>query len=530
MSIKKKILVSAIVLSLLLSVMLAAVGGKATGKNENVKKTKIEYVSFVGGSGTPEDPYLIENVTQLQAMNQNLSAHYALANDINASETSGWNNGKGFEPVGKYDEEKDVEFTGSLDGRNHTVSNLYIDRPDTDDVGLLGGTDDAVVKNIGLVDVNISGAGDVGGVVGMSHGTVENSYVTGDVNANNDAGILIGENHGLVSNSYTKGYVSALGHVGGLMGENSGPVENSHASGNVTGNGSLGGLAGSTSGPIRNSYFTGDVSGDEYVGGLVGYNYGSMVSNSYAAGNVSGDEDVGGLVGVNYDFSTVENSYAICHVIGKDHTVGGLVGRNDKSMVFSSYATGTVSGGKDVGGLVGSNFLYVSMVNNSYAIGNVSGDRNVGGLVGNNDATVSKSYAVGSVSGDRNVGGLVGKNIGTVSDSFWDVETSGQAKSNGGTGLNTREMIGENASKNMGGFDFNEIWEAVEEDDEDADEDGYPILQELSREEQVRYVYPVDPMEGVDEGSSDGGVPGFKTMILLLAVITVLAIYQKKKR
>lgn len=45
-------------------------------------------LSFSGlGSGTEEDPYQITTVHQLQEMNDDLSAHYILMNDIDASET-----------------------------------------------------------------------------------------------------------------------------------------------------------------------------------------------------------------------------------------------------------------------------------------------------------------------------------------------------------------------------------------------------------------------------------------------------------
>ena len=42
--------------------------------------------SFAGGNGTLSDPYQISNVTQLQAINDNLSAHYELINDIDMSD------------------------------------------------------------------------------------------------------------------------------------------------------------------------------------------------------------------------------------------------------------------------------------------------------------------------------------------------------------------------------------------------------------------------------------------------------------
>jgi len=113
--------------------------------------------------------------------------------------------------------------------------------------------------------------------------------------------------------------------------------------------------------------------------------------------------------------------------------------------------------------------------------------------------------------------------------SFWDTETSGVDDSDGGTGLTTEEMTGEQAPANMDGFDFEEIWETVEEDHEDAEEDGYPILQELSREEQLQHVYPAD---SVDRDIIDRirDIPGFTSTLLLLAVFIAVAIYKKKKR
>ena len=45
------------------------------------------------GSGTQADPYIIHNVSDLQAVENDLDAYYELANDIDASATSGWNAG-----------------------------------------------------------------------------------------------------------------------------------------------------------------------------------------------------------------------------------------------------------------------------------------------------------------------------------------------------------------------------------------------------------------------------------------------------
>jgi trimeric autotransporter adhesin len=123
-------------------------------------------------------------------------------------------------------------------------------------------------------------------------------------------------------------------------------------------------------------------------------------------------------------------------------------------MVGTSYATGEISGTKDIGGLVGEN---VGSIVNRYATGGVTGSNDVGDLVGINTGTVSTSYSTGSVSGSSEVGGLVGDNFATVSNSFWNLTTSGLTTSAGGTGLTTAQMETE-ATFTSAGWNFASIW------------------------------------------------------------------------
>jgi hypothetical protein len=420
-----------------------------------------------GGSGTPADPYRITNVGQLQEMKDNLSASYILVNDIDASATIGWNGGAGFEPIGT--------FTGSFDGRRYKIYNLYVNRPDTDYIGLFGGVGSGgVVENVGLENVNINGHEYVGGLVGYNWGTVTNCYSTGTVSSNehiflgyNYVGGLVGQNQGAVSNCYSTGSVSGYYYAGGLVGFNGGTVSNSYSTSSVSGTHKVGGLVGYNPGTVSNSYFTGSVSGYQDVGGLVGL-LGSIgtVSNSYSTSSVSGTYKVGGLVGRN-DRGTVSSCYSTGTVSGGgDDAVGGLVGFNDHGIVSNSYSTSSVSvGNHDVGGLVGVNTGTVSnsystgsvsggnwyvgglvgantgTVSNCYSTGSVSGGSTVGGLVGSNGGTVSNCYSTGTVSSsDNKVGGLVGNNTGTVTNSFWDNVTSGWKTSAGGTWKTTDNM------------------------------------------------------------------------------------------
>jgi filamentous hemagglutinin family protein len=235
---------------------------------------------------------LINDVNKLQEMNTNLGGNYALAKDIDASTTVGWNGGAGFMPVGTggWQQSGSLAFRGKVDGLNHTISNLYINRPTQDNIALFGTVfNPAVIRNVGLVGGSIRGQSSVGSLIGWNE-------------------------NGKVINSYATTEIFGIGNVGGLMGVNSwtGLISNSYATGNVTGSGvgnSVGGLAGHNQGVISNSFATGRVSGGREVGGLVGNNYtnSGRISNSYATGNVSGTTNVGGLVGLNTSATNVSN-------------------------------------------------------------------------------------------------------------------------------------------------------------------------------------------------------------------------------
>jgi len=72
--------------------------------------------------------------------------------------------------------------------------------------------------------------------------------------------------------------------------------------------------------------------------------------------------------------------------------------------------------------------------------------------------TITNSYATGSVSGESDLGGLVGKNSfarGIVTNSYWDTETSGQTTSAGGTGKTTAQMM---QQATFSGWDFTNNW------------------------------------------------------------------------
>ena len=350
-----------------------------------------------------------------------------------------WIGSEGWQPIGvgygKF-------FKAIFEGNDRMISNLFIDRESSTYVGLFGFiTGSARVKNIAVINVQVKGHYQVGGLIGSNYGTVSDSYVTGNISGYYLVGGLVGygRTNSVISNSYAHGSVSGDNGVGGLVGSYGGTVSDSYAHGSVSGDNGVGGLVGHgwANSEISNSYAHGSVSGDGSVGGLVGSS-GGTVSDSYVTGNISGNNQVGGLVGYGGTNSAISNSYVHGDVSGDDDA-GGLVGRN-YGTVSDSYVTGNISGNDEVGGLIGSNNGTVS---GSYSIGDVLGDEGVGGLIGSNENSgiVSNNYTSSSVSGNEEVGGLIGSNEGTVSDSYAASSVSGNGEVGGLVGDNYKGTV-----------------------------------------------------------------------------------------
>jgi hypothetical protein len=309
----------------------------------------------------------------LDAIRDNLGGSYLLMSNLDSAsvgyeELAGpmANGARGWEPIGT--SEPFSPLVGSFDGQVHEIRDLFIDRPDEDSVGLFGIIDEGgVIKNVGVVSLNVTGrigvagllgnnwggtvmncygsssvTGDefVGGLIGMNDdGTVINSGSTSSVTGHLYTGGLVGGHwSGLVSNSYSSGNVTGQDGVGGLVGENhEGVIDSSYAIGNVTGSWSVGGLLGENHGGcVDNSYAVGGVTGAVFVGGLVGYNDGTILS-SYANACVNGDEYVGGLAGWNGWQGTVSNSFWDIVTSGMEESAGGTGKTTVEMQVFTTF-------------------------------------------------------------------------------------------------------------------------------------------------------------------------------------------------
>ena len=389
------------------------------------------------GVGSAENPYQISQLGHLVWMSDNVGSSsgkfYIVQNDIDASATSSWNDGKGFVPIGSYSPFQ--PFNGTFNGNEKTISCLIINRPSESFVGLFGlAGNNSEVKDLHLTGGAVTGSDYAGTIVGYNSGIVSECCAIGSVTGTNEVGGLVGTNWRTVTNCHvTSSIITGCVAVGGLVGKNNGTVSESHSEAGVYGTGR--------------------------VGGLVGYNPTiSTVSGCYATGPVTGTSNyVGGLVGSN--FGVLRSCYATGPVSGIRAGIGGLVGYTDLDAdVSNCYATGPVMGNVSVGGLIGLNY---GVLQRCYATGSVTGTNLVGGLVGANSKAVSECYSAGPVTGLTTVGGLVGTNglLGTVSNSYWDTHTSGQASSAAGTGRTTAEM---KQQATFMGWDFANIWRIME--------------------------------------------------------------------
>jgi hypothetical protein len=164
-------------------------------------------------------------------------------------------------------------LAGEFDGDGHKISNLIINLNVGSQVGLFGTLGSGgKVRGLGVESVNIIGAQGIGSLVGVSSGTVSDSYSRGKVAGSWNVGGLVGLNTdtGTVSNSYSTVSVTCENTVGGLVANNCGTVNNSYSTGSVTSNESVGGLVGHScvGGTVIDSFWDTEASGLQWsVGG-----------------------------------------------------------------------------------------------------------------------------------------------------------------------------------------------------------------------------------------------------------------------
>ena len=203
--------------TLTIKVNLVTTNGTYTLSNETIAKNLV--VTGATNIYTWQD---------LQAMKYNLAGDYELRNDVTFPDRG--REGlpmEGFEPVGN----SGAGFTGSFNGNGHTITNLSIELPMRDDVGIWGVVNNAngVIKDFVLDHAGVTGNNNVGSVAGrLNSGMVSNVGVVSSQNrsvsgSGDWVGGLVGFSRGIVA-GYVTGVVSGVQSVGGLVGQSLGTV------------------------------------------------------------------------------------------------------------------------------------------------------------------------------------------------------------------------------------------------------------------------------------------------------------------
>jgi hypothetical protein len=275
--------------------------GNSISSNDNLTVTNVTcdttltavfLSNYGGGSGTSDDPFQIATLEQLRLLSETAGdwdEYFILTADIDATDTKNWNNGTGFSPIGDYEygNRQKVQFTGNFNGNNHIISNLYINRGEDDYVGLIGYSDYATIKNLNLINCNITCTGKfIGSIIGYSrYGSISKCYCAGNINGGSYIGGIVGEASSLSINScYTNCSIS--GEVkGGVIGESF------------------------YSTTIQNCLVLGDcIDGSGLVAAM---HMGGTIKNSYVAGKVIKKDalNIGILAGLINTSTTITNCY-----------------------------------------------------------------------------------------------------------------------------------------------------------------------------------------------------------------------------
>ena len=189
--------------------------------------------------------YIVYSADGLYEWARNSTHDCVLANDITLPDAP--EGGSNWTPAGYW-------YSGTFDGRGHTVSNAVINGGN--DVGFFGSVEGATIKGLNLADSKINGNNNVGGIVGL----------TQDVN--------------ITACSVTGCTINGVGYLGGIVGHTD------------------------VVSYITACYVTGGmINGSNDVGGIVGYAQGCVITSCYTTADVKGNSNTGSFVGYWYGFN-----------------------------------------------------------------------------------------------------------------------------------------------------------------------------------------------------------------------------------
>ena len=217
--------------------------------------------------------------------------------------------GTGWIPIGSFAD----DYTGTLDGGGHTISNLTISGK-SGYLGLFGELGaGGVVRDLGLLDANISNTD-----------TGQTGVYTGGLAASNAGVITAARFDGLVTSSNA----NSASVIGGIAGESTGRINASYVTGTISGSAATG---------------TTD------IGALIGRNKGAIAAGYSSAAVSSGNTantDIGGLAGKD-ESGTVTASYWDTQTSGQSASAGGT-GKTTSELQTPTGYTGIYANWEDI--------------------------------------------------------------------------------------------------------------------------------------------------------------------------------------
>lgn len=265
--------------------------------------------NFGGGNGTANNPYLVEDAYDLDAVRHNATAHYFQTQDIDLSIFENW---MAIGNISNSQEGGFFYFEGGYNGNNKIISNLTNTNVRRSEYGLFSNMHGATIKNIILTNVNIKG--EIFNKPGVHH---EYAY-----------GCLVGEVWiSNIINCHASGKINGLQVAGGLIGE-------------------------STGGRIVECSFNGEISTTHVIenwvdvcgaGGLIGKVAFTDIENCYASGVIVDNryhKYCGGLIGrislSDLVSNEIKNCYSVIAITSPNIESSGLIGNTQRKAGVSN--------------------------------------------------------------------------------------------------------------------------------------------------------------------------------------------------
>lgn len=281
-------------------------------------------------------------------------------------------------------------FKGTFDGNGNTIYNLSLKSdPENSDqaIGLFGIVDGGTVKNLKFenVNINVPSSEMAAAAVGMltGGGTVSGIEVlSGTVNATRGNGAVVGRmtKSGTISTCTNHAAITGTGaNIGGIVGAayytedgSTMTIEDCHNYGTVSGTaGAVGGIVGLSAADVINCTNDADITGN-------GPDVAGIVAEQQNAGSITGCVNKG-------DITNKASAYGTGGIVGWIRYNGTTDNYPAKNVIEVSGNTnyGSVTGGNDAGGIVGTVYNLGTVTDNYNYAPALSAATFASGIVGN---------------------------------------------------------------------------------------------------------------------------------------------------